>query len=177
MVREGAMLWSPESGQYVFDFERNPTAPAVVNLDRSDAPRLRGMTADDWYRLGCDLEAADPGRAEEAYRLAIEKDPSHADALVNLGCLAHEKGELELAEKHYREALRKSTDATPRFNLAVLLEDLERLEEARAVYEEALELDPACAEAHFNLSRLCDRLGDGAAAVRHLAAYRRLSED
>jgi hypothetical protein len=39
-----------------------------------------------------------------------------------------------------------------------------------------LAADPACADAHFNLARLFDRQGDPEAALRHLAAYRRLTQ-
>lgn len=176
VVREGATLWSPESGQCVFDFESNPTGPSVVSLEPGGGSRLQGMSALDWYQLGCELEASDRARAEEAYQLAVEADPDCADALVNLGCLEHEDGRLQEAEHHYREALRRGADATARFNLGVLCEDQQRWDEARTVYEQTLAQDPACAEAHYNLARLCDRVGDGAGVVRHLAAYRRLSE-
>jgi hypothetical protein len=43
------------------------------------------------------------------------------------------------------------------FNLAILLEDLEREEEAVVAYREALALDPALHDAHYNLSRIHER--------------------
>jgi tetratricopeptide (TPR) repeat protein len=178
VVREGRTLWSPDSGQYVFDFERNATAPAVVSLEASTQDRRQGMSADAWYRLGCELEGNDRRRAEEAYRLALELDADHADALINLGCLEHEALRFESAEEHYRAALRvRDGDPTALFNLAVILEDQERTSEARAAYEATLAADSACAEAHYNLARLCDRLGDATGVVRHLTAYKRLSGD
>jgi hypothetical protein len=42
------------------------------------------------------------------------------------------------------------------------------------VYEACLADEGSCAEAHYNLARLCERAGDRAAALRHLVAYRRL---
>ncbi len=60
------------------------------------------------------------------------------------------------------------------FNLAVLLEDLNREPEAILAYREALALDPQLADAHFNLARLYERARDPKASLRHLLAYRRM---
>jgi hypothetical protein len=38
-----------------------------------------------------------------------------------------------------------------------------------------LAIDPRLADAHFNLSRLYEKAGKRAAALRHLGAYRRLT--
>lgn len=126
-------------------------------------------TAEGWYVLGSEVEDADPAEARRAYRRALELDPSHAGAHVNLGCLEHEANHLTAAERHYRAALdARAGDDVAAFNLGVVLEDLGRLDEARAWYQRALEADPSCADAHYNLARLHDQLGDPAAALRHL---------
>jgi tetratricopeptide (TPR) repeat protein len=169
VVRETGRQWSPESGQFVFDFER---ASAPARRVRAFAP---AQDADAWYQLGCELESADPERARAAYERALALAPAHAGAHVNLGCLDHEAGRLADAEAHYRAALAvRSDDATARFDLAVVLEDQQRFDAARAVYEACLADEASCAEAHYNLARLCERAGDRPAALRHLVAYRRL---
>jgi tetratricopeptide (TPR) repeat protein len=60
------------------------------------------------------------------------------------------------------------------FNQGVALDHLERLPEAVASYERSLALDPALADAHYNLGRLREQLGDKRGALRHFSAYRRL---
>ena len=60
------------------------------------------------------------------------------------------------------------------FNLAVLLEDLEREPDAIVAYREALALDPELADAHFNLARLYERARNPKSSLRHLLAYRRM---
>jgi tetratricopeptide (TPR) repeat protein len=62
------------------------------------------------------------------------------------------------------------------FNLGVALEDQGLDDEALLAYARAIEADAALADAHYNASRLLERLGRGADALRHLAAYRRLTE-
>ncbi len=180
VVRENDRLWSPESGQFLFDFEREAPGVEPIALAarrRAEATAMAATTAEGWYVLGSEVEDADPDEARRAYRRALEIDPSHAGAHVNLGCLEHEAGHLTAAERHYRAALEaRAGDDVAAFNLGVVLEDLGRLDEARAWYERALTADPSCADAHYNLARLHDRLGDPAAALRHLKHYRRLTE-
>ncbi|HUJ27200.1 MAG TPA: tetratricopeptide repeat protein, partial [Myxococcales bacterium] len=65
-------------------------------------------------------------------------------------------------------------NSTALFNLGVALEDLRMPQEAVLAYRTALAADPACGDAHYNLAHLYERLGDPAAALRHLRTYRKL---
>jgi tetratricopeptide (TPR) repeat protein len=170
--REAGRPHGVESGQGAFDFDAPGSLARVLAFPTAAA---RERNAEEWYRLGCELEAVDPERARTAYTRALALAPAHADAHLNLGCLEHEAGRLVEAEAHYRAVLAaRAGDATARFDLAVALEDQQRVDEAREVYLACLADDPAYAEAYFNLARLCERAGDLAAALRHLMAYRRL---
>jgi tetratricopeptide (TPR) repeat protein len=181
VVRDGATAWNPVSGQAVLDLDVATFANAVAPLARQAADAAResdGMDAEDWFRLGIDLEPVEPEQALEAYEKALELTPDHADAHLNLGCLLHEEGQHAAAEAHYRAALAaRPDDATAAFNLGVVLEDLRRPHAAAAAYEQALESDESFADAHYNLSRLWERLGQPHKAIRHLQAFRRLEGD
>ena len=51
------------------------------------------------------FESSEPDEAEDAYLRALKVDSCHPDAHLNLGRLFHEKGRLEQAEAHYRQAM------------------------------------------------------------------------
>lgn len=198
LVRDDDQVWEPDSGQIQMDFAVAEIAELAAPIARralSDAGRPGGggadpdtlvgaveraleadaHTADDWYNTAVDLEAVAAGEAVAAYRRALELDPDHPDAHLNLGRLLHEEGKLPEAEAHYRAAAATNADAArAHYNLGVVLEDQGRQAEAIAAYRKALSLDDGLATAHFNLSRLLESRGNEAGALSHLAAYKRL---
>jgi len=66
--------------------------------------------------------------------------------------------------------------STAAFNLGTALEELGRPSEAIEAYRRAVEGDAEFADAHFNLARLYEQAGKRAAALRHLQAYKQLSQ-
>jgi len=181
VVHDGAAAWNPESGQLVLDFAVSELASRAAPLARRAAQAARDaeeeLGADEWYDLGFDLEAVDVAEARDAYRRALELDPHHADAHVNLGRLLQEGGEPGQAASHYLAALEvRSEDATAWFNLGIALEDLKRRPDAIKAYEQAIGIEPTLADAFFNLSRLYEAAGKRAAALRSLSRYRLLAE-
>ena len=181
VVSDGEARWQPESGQVLLDFGAADSAHRAAPVARLAPAAGReedgeSASAEEWFRRGCELEAASPEKAVEAYRRALALDAGHADAHVNLGRLVHESGDAESAQMHYRQALAsRPTDATAAFNLGVALEDLGRLTEALAAYENAVALDPENADAHYNAASLCERLGQRANALRYLKVCRNLA--
>jgi tetratricopeptide (TPR) repeat protein len=187
VARDGRDVWEPESGQRQIPFGDLAQFEgfAVADLARRAEPLGRrlvesarqrpDLTAEDWYELGYELEATAPGDARTAYRRALEIDPGHADARLNLGRLLHAAGDAAGAEAQYRQvAAQRPRDATAWFNLGVALQDLGRHPDAVAAYEAAVELDPGFADAHFNLAGVYDQLGDRTRALQCLKAYRAL---
>jgi len=181
VVRHDATIWDAESGQAQFDFDVSELAAKVAPLARRAAREAEisvdDLDAEDWFTLAQDIEVAAPDEARSAYERALELEPDHVDARINLGRLLHETGKLEAAERHYRIVLvRQARNATAQFNLGVCLEDLNRPWEAMRAYREAITVDGACADAYYNLARLMERAGDAKGALRHFDAYRRLTK-
>ena len=181
VVQHGGRIWQPESGQTHFDFVGEEEREAVSSgnaVPVQGARRENSLDPEDWFRLANDLELAAPEQAREAYRRALELDPCHVDARINLGRLLHEAGQLRAAEANYRLALAdRSEDATALFNLGVVVEDAGRRREATEIYRRTIAADPEYADAYFNVARLLEQLGDRAAALGYLSTYRRLTEE
>jgi tetratricopeptide (TPR) repeat protein len=189
---DGDARWQPDSGQFLFNFDAHDMlTPSPYPLPRGE--REHGLaaatpapepipagtpvarSAEDWFNLGCELDAASPDEARHAYEQALALDAGQADAHVNLGRLHHRGGDVTRAESHYRAAVALAPDdAVAHFNLAGLLEETGRRVDAVAAYERALTADADFADAHYNLGLLLDSLGRRAPAMNHLRTARRL---
>jgi tetratricopeptide (TPR) repeat protein len=193
-IREGQSLRESESGQYALALEIVEEKGRLHVISREDAAPAMGEpamhkpsraaadsganfaadSADKHYARALDLEDSNPQAAQKAYELCLKADPGHLEARINLGRLLHLAGRLAEAERVYRVGAK--ADPFIAFNLAVVLEDLQREPDAIIAYREALALDPQFADAHFNLARLYERAQDPKASLRHLLAYRRMMD-
>lgn len=175
LIRENDRLWEAETGQTQFDFDE-AGGPEVARLDLPKptvGPELDALDSDDWYNLGLDLEDARSPRAMDAYAKALELNPQNADAHVNLGRLLQLGGDIKRAKRHYERALELVPNhQLALYNLGTVFDELNELESAADYYLRA----PAVPDAHYNLARIFELLGDELAARRHLRNYRRLIE-
>ena len=205
IARDRAGVWDPESGQRYFDFtlpntdpgaepgeghstvvaidDWRPAQTTVRILETQGSHQWHGLEqaneeAAEWFDRAADLEDVDPEKAKAAYRRVILLMPGNPDAHANLGRLLYENGNLAEAVKHFGIAFElDSSDATSAYNLGVSFEDLGNPDAALEAYLRAISAEPELASAHFNLSRLYEVRGESAAALRHLAEYKRLQDD
>ena len=182
VVREGRNHWHAESGQYLLAFEGDPAQGSLRVIE--PAPEAVETETNDWHAQGVALERTNTESALQAYKRAIAADPQRLDARINLGRLLHELERFDEAERAYRDAFAivrsernysdRGDNALLHFNLAVLLDDLDRADEAINEYEAALRVDPDLADAHYNLALLYEEQGEAKQALRHMSQYRRL---
>jgi tetratricopeptide (TPR) repeat protein len=169
-VRSPQGQWQAASGQLLMDFDvvAAPVAGSVAFLERGD-------DAQAWFDRGVAAERGAPAVAETAYLKALALAPGFEAAALNLGAMWADAGRhAELLALCDRALAHAPASALLHFNRAVALDHLERAPAAMASYEHSLVLDPTLADAHYNLGRLREQLGDARGALRHFSAYRRL---
>lgn len=175
VVNSDRQIWEVESGQGRFNFAVRELAENVANLANDHiaaAIETDELSSDEWYNLGLDLEEVDIGKAPDCYRRALELDPEHADAQVNLGRLCQLEGDFKRAKQHYSHALAAvSEHQLAHYNLGTIFDELDELEQAADHYGEA----PDVPDAHFNLARIFRLNGDQVSSLRHMRRYWQLS--
>jgi tetratricopeptide (TPR) repeat protein len=169
-VRSPQGQWQADSGQLLMDFDVAPVAGSVAFLARDN-----NAASPSWFDRAVALESTDATAAEAAYRQAIALAPDHEAAYLNLGAMLCEAERFAELAALCDEALQHCpASSLIHFNRGVALDHLEYLPEAMASYEQSLALDPTLADAHYNLGRLQELIGDQRGALRHFNAYRRL---
>ena len=163
--RDGARL-EPISGQFLLNFVTRELSDKVRVMPERDT--------EDWYALAQQYEQAPELRAEamDAYAHVLASNPKHVNALINLGMLAYDDGDLEKASECFQLAADLEKDnAVARFNLGSVLDELGQSEAARQHLRVAVRLDSDYADARYNLAFVCEKLGARAEAREHWQRY------
>ena len=135
------------------------------------AARLDPSNSQALYYLGRLLYAKNSfEEAIETTRSALRLDPGLVRAYDNLGlCYEATQRPVE-AEQAYSEGIRRQRLSAvktewPALNLGIMLLKRGELPRAKTYLEQALEVNPKSAEAHFRLGSVLERQGDVAAAL------------
>jgi tetratricopeptide (TPR) repeat protein len=172
---EGRLL-EPIAGQFLMDFSTREQVVTSTPVREEEATPCEDSAA-VWFARGVALEE-DPATQSEAlaaYHRALEFQPAHAAAHINLGTLYYNRQDFALAEKHYRAALQ----ADPRYALAYfdlgnVLDETGRVQEGIKTYKMAVQLAPTYADAHYNLALAYEKVRDPRKALKHWQAYVKL---
>lgn len=167
---------------------RHPTALHYLGLVAQQTGR--SSEACDLLQRSIELDPTDPRahnhlgqvmfalkrRAEaiECFEHALMLDPTHTDAMNNLANLIKAR-DLDRAIALYRRVLELQPDAShAAYNLAnALLQDNQH-EQARVMFERAIELDSRNHLAHHNLGIVLEQQGRFDAALEHYRVVRSL---
>ena len=121
----------------------------------------------------------DAGRLDEAaaaLREALRLQPDDPQARSRLGLVLDQQGKHSEAEACFRRVLRSEDTSAGHFNLASVLNSLQRDDEAIAEYQAALTRQPDLVEAHNNLGTIYKSRGQIAEAERHFLAAAQTKE-
>jgi Flp pilus assembly protein TadD len=108
-----------------------------------------------------------PAEAVAEYRRALAANPNHVKSHNNAALALVELGHLEEAASHFEASLALEPKAEIYSDHGFILAQLGRSGEALADYRKALELDPNCASAHFNLAVASVQAGKVGEAESH----------
>ncbi len=147
--------------------------------------RRRRERAEQQYQRGAALNASgDAHGAERHFRAALELDPRHVDAQIDLGVTLLAQGLPAAAERACRRALEMApASLAAHVNLGSTLDSQGRLDEAVAAWKQALVLAPKSAQAlsdltaaqlRLRLGKAHLELGQAAAAIDSLREATRL---
>jgi protein O-GlcNAc transferase len=109
-------------------------------------------------------ELREPDAAREAYRMGLERHPTHSVMNFQYAGLVSE--DLDLSEKHYRASIAADPNyASAYTNLGTLMQNRNRMHDAVELYLSALRLKPDCAATYTNLGVTLQDLGRTAEAI------------
>ena len=150
------VAFEPRTGQVVMAFNLPALAGQIAQL-RPEPVVSAAKPANDAVPATVDEDPTDATGALSSYRCFLE------------ACACEDRGELEVAEHLYRQALELQPSlAAARTNLGNLCYRRGELSEARVHYEAALDAEPQQAEARYNLGNLLDDLGETELAIAEL---------
>ncbi|MBW2603506.1 MAG: tetratricopeptide repeat protein [Deltaproteobacteria bacterium] len=133
---------------------------------------VRFQQALQYHRVGRLTEA------EIAYRDILKNHPDHPGALHMQVLVTYQIGKLAEAGKLIDRALAVETiDATYQSNLAIVLQALNRTDEAIQCYRRAINLNPEFFEAYFNLGTLLQSMDKSADAIQCYRNTLKLNEN
>ncbi|MBL4707054.1 MAG: tetratricopeptide repeat protein [Flavobacteriales bacterium] len=108
--------------------------------------------AEAYYLKGYNfLELGDTTKAISSYRTAVEQDPEHFPAFLELGLIFSEQGDL-LALEYFRNALElRPNERRVLYSKGMFEQENEMYNEAMLSYTQAIKAHPDFKEAHYNL--------------------------
>lgn len=142
-------------------------------------PTESSHSAEDWFKIGLDRgRAGDNQGAIEAYNNAVELDPTHFKALMNLGI---RYGKLLMNVKaldSFKKAVDlKPDDAMAHYSLALTANLCGLTDDSIKHYKEACRIKPAFAEAYSNLATVYYQFKQGREAIENLLIAQKLFDE
>jgi tetratricopeptide (TPR) repeat protein len=178
VVEHDGVLIEP-NGQMILNFQGlagdGEGIRPIRDAEASDEDRKR--SALDCFEQGCafDSNSETYDRAVEAYRRAIELDPTLADAHCNLGAVLYNRGRRTPSRRCFERCLElEPNHVEAHFNLANLLEEEGCDEMALSHYRSALGANPFYSDVYINLALLYEKLGLTGRARDHWRRYLQL---
>ncbi|HIA14403.1 MAG TPA: tetratricopeptide repeat protein [Nitrospirales bacterium] len=129
----------------------------------TEAALKRQSEAEGQFKLGLSYVHTDLQNAIVLFERAIDIDPNHHDAHLELGIVYGSRGRLDAAEEHYKQAIRIDSDSSEAHNnLGTVYARQAQWDRAVEEYQKALEnpMYPWPDTAYYNLARSLSKIGE-----------------
>ncbi len=129
----------------------------------TEAALKKQKEAEGNYQLGRSYLQTDLQKAIVSFERAIDINPNHRDAHLELGIVYGQRGRLDAAEEHYEQAIRIDSDYSEAHNnLGTVYARQAQWDKAVEEYRKALEnpMYPWPDSAYYNLARALSRIGE-----------------
>jgi cytochrome c-type biogenesis protein CcmH/NrfG len=168
---------SPQMQQIIAHEEakQGNTDGAIAHYRKAIAldPHLPGVHFELAELLNQSQDRAVKKDAEEEYRRALAENNRDEKAVLALGRIEADNGELQKAFEHFsRAAALQPSDADAKLGLANTLIQMNQPEKGRALLEEAVKLEPTNAIVHYRLATLYRKDGRLEDAKREAELYK-----
>ena len=170
--REEANLLTPlQAVERATDLFNDGSVIEAISLIEGAALQMPSSPLPHFYLGAIHQRLGKNHQAVMHYSRCLQLDPSHVDALNNLGKVRSDLGEWQVARAHFESALAVSPSHTQAsINLGLLLHSLNLFQQASATY--ALGIERATSsegvdELHYNLAVTLQHMGDVVNSVEH----------
>lgn len=117
-------------------------------------------------------------KAVQSFMKAIEENPEHPVAYINIGNVFASLGDIEKAEPFFQKAITlDDTAGTAYYGLANLYYNVERYEEAATLYEKALRQGIEEADVYYMLGKSLERTSKDKLALPYLQRATELASE
>lgn len=140
----------------------------AAGCQRPSTSKAVTLDADSLMEEGLELlDAGEPKKAVEKFRLATEADATSGQAFYGLGCALAELDRHQEAVAAFAKSAKLSPDhaTLPLYNMGNSLQELKQFDKAIEAFRQVTRLDPTEADAWTNLGRLLDDQGKHSEAI------------
>jgi Tfp pilus assembly protein PilF len=161
------------------DVRQGNTNGAITQYRKAIAidPHLPGVHFELAELLHTSTDETVKKEAEQEYHAALLENPQNEKSILRLAEIDAQKGNIEHSYKEYSRAVElQPGDADAKLGLAKSLMERNQSEKALPLLEDAVQLEPTNAIAHYRLATLYRKMGRVDDAKRQVELYQKFKE-
>ncbi|MGA1791007.1 MAG: tetratricopeptide repeat protein [bacterium] len=151
----------PKDKIHIMNYLDDGISYLLMGLYDQAIEEFRRIVKDDpdnmaaYFHIGwANEEKGDLDQAELFFRKVLDINPEHSDVYNHLGLIEYQRGEWDLALKEFQRSAELFEYAEVYYNVSLVYQKKEKIEDAIVAVKKAIELDPDYAESWNHLGNL-----------------------